>query len=415
MRSAFEIEVRAASGRSRTRTLSIVLAAVAVLPAFLIVLGTLLPAIPVVGTLGTVVESFVTLHVVVLALVGTALAYYALNRRAGRFARFIATLGVATTLGSLVPLVSLVRYAHQSGAPLSWSEHLRVTASEPALTPDDTQRYASPGGISLYADIYLPRPAGRNARSTPVIMMHGGGFAFGNRSRGTTNWDRWLTVRGYTVFDVDYRLSPPVTWNQAAPDIACALTWLAAHADQYHVAPERVVLAGQSAGGGLAMQVAYGIADGTVVSSCGGTPMQPRAVLALYPPDDLALPWKMDSGMGPISGRKFNIGYIGGSPAQFPERYRTVSPVFHIRSGSAPTFIGAGAHDHLVPLAGHVEATEAMKQAGVPNMLLAIPYADHGYDAAWGSLGNQITRHAASAFMAQFAPASLSPDQSRPF
>jgi acetyl esterase/lipase len=406
MSSAFELEMRTALGRSRPRAWRIVLAAIAVIPAFLVVLGALVPAIPIVGTLGTVVESFVTLHLVVLACVGTALAYYAVKRGAGRFARLITMLGVAAALGSLVPLVTLVRYAHQSGTPLSWSEHLRVAAAEPALAPDSTQRYASPGGKSLYADIYLPAQADRNARSTPVVMMHGGGFAFGTRSQGTTNWNRWLTARGYTVFDVDYRLSPPVTWNQAAPDIACALTWLAAHADQYHVAPERVVLAGQSAGGGLAMQVAYGIADGTVASSCGGTPMQPRAVLALYPPDDLALPWKMDSGMGPISGRKFNIGYIGGSPAQFPERYRTVSPVFHIRAGSAPTFIGAGAHDHLVPLAGHIEATEAMKQAGVPYVLMAIPYADHGYDAAWGSLGSQITRHAASTFMEKFAPAT---------
>jgi acetyl esterase/lipase len=404
--SAFEVKQVAGSGRSRARTLCIVVAAVAVIPAILVVLGALVPSIPVLGSIGTVAESLVTLHIMLVALVGAALAYLAVRAGAGRFALVIAILGVAATLGSLVPLAALVRYAHQMGAPLSWMEHLRVVAKEPAPTPDDTQLFARPGGKSLYADIYLPRQAGRTGRSTPVVMMHGGGFAFGNRSRGTADWDRWLTARGYTVFDVDYRLSPPVTWNQAAPDVACALTWMAAHADQYHIASDRVLLAGQSAGGGLAMQVAYGLADGTVQSSCGGVAVQPRAVVALYPPDDLALPWKMDSGLGPISGRKFNIGYIGGSPEQFPDRYDTVSPVFHIRAGSAPTLIGAGAQDHLVPLAGHLEARELMNKAAVPNVLIAVPYADHGYDAAWGGLGSQITRHAVAEFLEQYAPAT---------
>lgn len=126
----------------------------------------------------------------------------------------------------------------------------------------------------------------------------------------------------------------------------------------------------------------------------------------MYPPDDLALPWNQNSGVGPLSARTLNTGYIGGSPKQFPDRYRTVSPVFHIRPGSAPTLIGAGEHDHLVPFAGHIEARERMNRAGVPNVLIAAPYGDHGYDAAWGSLGSQITQHVVSDFLQKFAPAS---------
>jgi len=389
----------------RARTFCSIIAAVAVVPAFLIELGALVPAIPVLGTIGTLLESFLTLHMVLLALVGTVFAWYAVARGAGRFTRVIAILGVAAVAGSLVPLVALMRLAHQTGAPLSWALHLRIVPSGPAIVPDSTELYASPDGKPLHVDIYRPRQTAPGGRSTPVVMMHGGGFVVGQRSGGTQNWDRWFTLRGYTVFDVDYRLSPPVTWNQAAPDVACALTWVVAHADQYHVAAERVLLAGQSAGGGLAMQVAYGLADGTVKSSCGGVAVQPRAVFALYPPDDLALPWQLDTGMGPIGGRKFNTAYLGGSPEQFPERYRTVSPVFHIQPGSAPTLIGAGEHDHLVPLAGHIDAMERMNKAGVPNVLIVVPYSDHGYDAAWGSLGSQITQHMAAEFLEKYSPA----------
>jgi acetyl esterase/lipase len=395
---------------NRARTLCSIIAAVAVVPASLTVLGALVPAIPALGAIGTALESFLTLHIVLLASVGTALAWYAVVNGAGRFVRVIAILGVAAVAGSLVPLVALVRLAHQTGAPLSWTLHLRIVPGGPALVPDDTELYASPEGKPLHVDIYRPRQPGLDGRSTPVVMRHGGGFVVGERSGGTLNWDRWFTMRGYTVFDVDYRLSPPVTWNQAAPDVACALTWIAAHADQYHIAAERVLLAGQSAGGGLAMQVAYGLADGTVTSSCGGVAVQPRAVVALYPPDDLALPWRLNTGLGPIGGRTFNTAYLGGAPEEFPDRYRTVSPVFHIRPGSAPTLIGAGEHDHLVPFAGHIDARERMNQAGVPNVLITVPYSDHGYDAAWGGLGSQITQHVAAEFLEKFAPAHAGPD-----
>ena len=352
-------------------------------------------------------ESFLTLHIVLLASLATVFAWFAVARWAGRFTRVIAILGVAVVAGSLV---ALVRLAHQTGAPLSWALHLRVVPGGPALVPDETELYASPEGKPLHVDIYRPRQSGLGGRSTPVVMMHGGGFVVGQRGGGTLDWDRWFIMRGYTVFDIDYRLSPPVTWNQAAPDVACALTWIAAHADQYQIAAERVLLAGQSAGGGLAMQVAYGLADGTVKSSCGGVAVQPRAVIALYPPDDLAVPWRLDTGMGPISARKFNTAYLGGSPEQFPERYRTVSPVLHIMPGSAPTLIGAGEHDHLVPLAGHIDARDRMIKAGVPNVLIVVPYSDHGYDAAWGSLGSQITQHVAAEFLEKYSPAHAGPN-----
>jgi hypothetical protein len=40
----------------------------------------------------------------------------------------------------------------------------------------------------------------------------------------------------------------------------------------------------------------------------------------------------------------------------------------------------------------------------VPNQLIEIPWSDHGYDLAWGSIGGQITRHDLSAFLARYFP-----------
>jgi acetyl esterase/lipase len=371
---------------------------------FLIVLGALIPSMPLLGLLGTVSESFLSLHIVILGMIGVLLAGAAWQLGSRWGAAMAATLATLAVIGALVPLLSLTRAARTYSTPISWSDHLRITAPGDAARPNATVRFATIGGKDLYADIYLPAKSG-GGLSAPVLMMHPGGYVKGERSMGV-DWDRWLAERGYTIFDVDYRLAPPVTWKLAAQDAACAASWIAANAGTYHIDPERMLAAGQSAGAGLALQLAYGLGEGMVQSSCGGTVPQPKAVLAIYPPDDFALGWNKDTKLGPITARKLLRAYLGGSPEEFLDRYRAVSATHHVHAGLPPIFIAAGDNDHLVPYEGHVEFAQKRDAAGVPNELVTIPYADHGFDVAWGSIGGQIARHAAGEFLQKYLPRS---------
>jgi acetyl esterase/lipase len=234
--------------------------------------------------------------------------------------------------------------------------------------------------------------------------MHGGGFTMGSRSDGR-NWDRWFTQRGYAVFDVDYRLAPPISWNLAAPDVACAMAWVQSHAEKLRINPDRSLIVGQSAGASLALQVAYGLGDGTVASSCGGPVHQPEAVFALYPAEDFGLLWTEERDVGPLKTRDVDTTYLGGPPAQFPDRYRVASPIAHVRVGLPPTLIAYGEQDHLIPISGHGQLAARLTEAGVPNVLLVVPYSDHAYDAFWGSIGGQITRHVLGEFLSRHFPA----------
>ena len=405
-----------------TRRIATALAFIYALAMFLLVLGILVPPAGVLSAIGTLLESAFSLHIFLASAVALLLALFA-RRLGGRGAAKLAILLAAFALiGALVPLVALVRAANRYGAVIVWGEHLRARAPWGAAKPDQTQLYATVEGKPLYADIYLAKgndgasasssaPAGATSSSASagatnaaVLMIHGGGYSGGARSDGR-DWDHWFAGLGYTVFDIDYRLDPPPTWKDAADDVACALGWIAAHANEYHVDPQRVLASGQSAGGGLALQVAYGLADGTFASSCGGAPVPPKAVFALYPPDDFALAWRMNTGIGPAGARSLNAAYIGGSPEQYPQRYRAVSAVEHVRPEFPPTLVAAGEHDHLVPFAGHTELATDFSLAGVPNTLVAIPYGEHVFDAAWGGLGSQITRRALQEFLAQHFPA----------
>jgi acetyl esterase/lipase len=396
------------SGNSWARRLLTAFAAVWTVLVLVIVTGALFPRIPQVGVIGTLLESWFSLHIVIGGLLGFFLSLLARRLRPTSAATIIAALALLAIVGSVIPLAALLSTAHGYAAPISWFDQLRVTGREPAVPrhPGQTVEFGTVAGKHLYADIYLSaRPP--SGLSAPVLMMHGGGYIHGERSM-MNRWDRWLAERGYTVFDIDYRLAPPPTWNQAAQDAACAMAWMATHAATYDVDVHRILVAGQSAGAGLALQVAYGVGDGTVTSSCGGGVPQAAAVFALYPPDDFALGWNLDSKMGPAQARLFLRDYIGGSPEQFPERYRAVSAIYHVRGGLPPTLIVSGDNDHLVPYAGHIELVEKLNRVGVPNTLITVPYGEHAFDVAWGGLGAQITRHALEDFLQKYLPAAES-------
>lgn len=397
-----------APGRNGLRRLVSALAILCGLLVFPIALGIVLPGIPQLGAIATLCESFFSLHLLLLALIGLTLALDA-RRLGGR--RAVAVAGVTCALGvivTIVPLVALIGAARESGAPISWRAHLHVTAIGAKAVPTETVQYASLDGRSLYLDVYRPDRARFPNVSSPVFMVHGGGFTMGNRS-DARNWDRWLSEQGYTVFDVDYRLAPPVSWNLAAQDLACAMAWVAARADAYHVAADRAVIEGHSAGGSLALQAAYGLGDGSVVSSCGGSPVPPVAVIAFYPAEDMTLAWAADTKVGPLHIRDASASYLGGSPQQFPERYRATSAFNHIRAGLPPTFIAYGDRDHVIPLGGHPQLASKLAEVGVPHVVVSIPYVDHAYDAFWGGLGTQITRHALGDFLRRYVRVAAAP------
>ena len=200
------------------RRLVTTLAAVVTLLVFAIVLGAICSFIPWLGAFGTILESFFSLHIFLLGAIGIALALWAL-RLGGGATTVILWVAIASTGCAMIPIGALAGAAHRAGASISWWDHLRVSAPGPTAEPNQTLAFATVRGKTLRADVYLPGKAGSAlALSAPVVMIHGGGFTGGTRSMGR-DWDRWLASRGYTVFDVDYRLDPPVSWNLASPEV----------------------------------------------------------------------------------------------------------------------------------------------------------------------------------------------------
>lgn len=338
-----------------------------------------------------------------LAALACALLAHRLGARlAGRIAIPAALLALALLC---VPLVSIWRAAGDQHASLSLPESLRVAFNSGGPNESRSVTYATVDGQDLKLDVWLP-PGQPSSPRPAVVWVHGGGWVSGARG-ATPHWNTWLTARGYAVFDIDYRLAPPPRWDQATGDVKCAIGWVKAHAADYGIDPQRVLVGGSSAGGNLALMAAYAAADPVIPPSCSAGDTSVAAVVALFPVTDATAWWHSDGDGAQYTTER----YTGGTPAQFPDRYAAISPLQHIRPGLPPTFLAHGTADHIVPYDQSRILDTALANAGVSHTLVTLPRADHGYDLYWNSFGTQITRQTLATFLAQHTPPVTQPPQ----
>jgi acetyl esterase len=97
-------------------------------------------------------------------------------------------------------------------------------------------------------DVYQPKEP---SNGKGVLYIHGGSFRILSKD---SHWIMGLQFarRGYTVFNIDYRLAPKHRYPDALIDCANALRWVAKHATDWGADPKQLVLAGESAGANLA-------------------------------------------------------------------------------------------------------------------------------------------------------------------
>ncbi|MDX3353282.1 alpha/beta hydrolase [Streptomyces sp. ME01-24h] len=113
------------------------------------------------------------------------------------------------------------------------------------------------GGERIRLSVFSPAGAQRSARAAPcVYWMHGGGMVMGDRFSQIDIPLEWLSRFGAVVVSEEYRLAPEAAGTALVDDCYQGLLWVAEHADDLGIDPARIVVAGASAGGGLAAGVA---------------------------------------------------------------------------------------------------------------------------------------------------------------
>ena len=139
-----------------------------------------------------------------------------------------------------------------------------------AFTPAGTR-------LDIWADV-----ADTGEGKPVLVFFYGGGWMKGER----TSYDfvgRTFAERGFVAVIADYRLVPQVKFPAFVEDAAAALAWTQTNIAPYGGDPDRVVLAGHSAGAHIAMLLGL---DPSWTLAAGGDPAGVRAVLGMSGPYD---------------------------------------------------------------------------------------------------------------------------------
>jgi acetyl esterase/lipase len=132
---------------------------------------------------------------------------------------------------------------------------LHGAAPPPAIRETFDVRY-HPGKGRQLLDVFAPALSGKAdpTRRYPVVLfVHGGTWMVGDKDHGgrIRAVGRSLARQGYVAVLINYRLSPGVKHPEHVKDVARAFAWVRKNVADYGGDPDRIVLAGHSAGGHL--------------------------------------------------------------------------------------------------------------------------------------------------------------------
>ena len=194
-----------------------------------------------------------------------------------------------------------------------------------------------------------------------ILQLHGGGYIGPMK-----NIYRRFAVKysklsyGADVLTIDYRVAPEHPYPAALEDVIHAYQWLI---KEKHYRPGQVVVAGDSAGGGLALALCLFLRDHGMPQPAGLVLMSPWADLTCSG-DSYEFNFEHD----PLFGNSresmlYNSSYIGGSDPRDPY----ISPVFGDFRGLPPMLLQAGSHEML--LSDTLEAAQNARRAGVKRLV----------------------------------------------
>lgn len=251
-------------------------------------------------------------------------------------------------------------------------------------------------------DLYLPHGPARSDRPA-VVFIHGGGFTGGDKAEyRSASVSADLARAGYVVVSCNYVLGPKTkegVWPQNISDCREAVRWVRGHAKELGVNPDRIAVAGGSAGGYLALMV--GLSEDK--TGPGGDPQatvsaKVAAVIDLY---------------GVVNFSKHGKGDVPGASAAEQAAYL---PENQCDRADPPVLILHGTADTTVDIRQSMDMAAALAKAKVAHELIVVEGAPHTFDLHPKGTGwTRVTvRWAANGDQTRVETRSAQPDLTEP-
>jgi epsilon-lactone hydrolase len=227
-----------------------------------------------------------------------------------------------------------------------------------------------------------------------ILYFHGGVYVIGTAASSVplvSDLARRAHARAVTV---DYRLAPEHPYPAAVDDARAAYEGLLAQG----IDPGQIALAGESAGGGLAVALLLALRE-------AGTPL-PSSALLMSPYVDLTLSGETllaNEAVDPIltpEGLRLRVpDYVGAADAADPQ----ISPIFGDLSGLPPLLIQVGTHEILLSDAIRLAGRAAIDEVSVTlEVTPGVPHVFQGFAAVLDE-GNAALERASTFLNTQFA------------
>lgn len=301
-------------------------------------------------------------------------------------------------LGSLVGTATVLIALNISPRPGAWLIH-SVFEKDAADVKRAMEAHA-PGGISssldqpyrsgddhARLDVYFSETVGPHERLPTVVWIHGGAWISGHKDDAAPYF-QLIAAKGYTVASVDYSLAPGATYPTPIHEVNDALAYVQQNAARFHVDPDRIVLAGDSAGAQITSQIAALVTNPAYAAELGLTPSlvpsQLRGAILFCGIYDMKVFLANDDlpGDGGLMARLTRWGtdeamwaYTGSRDHDSAD-LRQMSSIHHVTAAFPPTFISGGNGDPLTDAQSRPLAATLKGFGGEVTTLFYPP--DHG-------------------------------------
>jgi len=225
-----------------------------------------------------------------------------------------------------------------------------------------------PADSGAVLDVFSPGNVDQTDQKLPTIVwVHGGSWISGSKDH-IANYLKILASKGFTTVGVDYALAPGSRYPTPVIQVNAALAFLGSNATRLHVDPEKLFLAGDSAGAQIAAQLANVISLPSYAREVGIepsiVPAQLRGVILHCGTYEVELA---------NFGREGVLwSYFGTKNFKQDPRISEFSVARHITSRFPPIFLSSGNDDALAPQSQRL-ASVASSQGILVDALLFPP------------------------------------------
>jgi acetyl esterase/lipase len=235
----------------------------------------------------------------------------------------------------------------------------------------------------------------------PVIYyLHGGAWTFGDKREQGRPMLHEFVRRGWVVVASNYRLAPRYPWPAQIEDATRALGWIKQNIATYGGSPDRLVIAGGSAGGHLAALLALSANDPTwrPEEMVELADWRVRGAMSFYGVLEMTGDDAHWRGLGRgirilLERRVVQAPYLGHEAL-----YRSLSPYERISVDSPPFFVVQGVNDTLVEVNVARDFVAKFREVALaPIYYVELPFTQHAFDVT-ASPRTSATTRAAVAF-----------------